>query len=136
MTRAELIQNLSRRSGLTHEGARRALDVLFGTATEVGLIAAALRQGERVLLPGFGTFESRLRKERPGLNPQTRARIVIPAGVSPAFRPASGLRAHVRAGGAPGSPGAAAAGPQLGAARGSGLPGDPSPARRGRSWPA
>ena len=96
MNRSELIERLALRAGLSVEGARRTVEVLFGSASEAGLIAGALRQGERVQLTGFGTFEMRQRQARTGRNPQTQERLSIPAGQSPAFRAGTALRAQVR----------------------------------------
>ena len=93
MNKTELIGQLSRRTGLPVDGARQAVEALFGSASDPGLIAAALRRGDRLQLAGFGTFETRRRKERLGRNPHTNQSIVIPASVAPAFRPASGLKA-------------------------------------------
>jgi len=92
MNRSELIAELSRRTGMSMEGARRAVEALFGTSHDAGLIGSALRRGDRVQLSGFGTFETRRRKERSGRNPHTLQRIVIPASVTPAFRPAGHLK--------------------------------------------
>jgi DNA-binding protein HU-beta len=92
MNRSELIAQLSRRTELSVDGARRAVEALFGTSNEAGLIATALQQGERVQLAGFGSFETRQRKERPGRNPHTHASIVIPACVAPVFKPAGHLK--------------------------------------------
>jgi DNA-binding protein HU-beta len=96
MNKSELIEALERRAGLSGPGARQAVEALFGTASDAGLIGAALRAGERVQLAGFGTFEARDRKQRIGRNPHTRERIVIPAGRSPAFRPGSVLKSQLR----------------------------------------
>ncbi len=96
MNKSELIEQLGRRTGLSGDGARSAVEALFGTAGEAGLIGAALRAGDRVQLAGFGTFEARDRKQRVGRNPHTRERILIPGGRSPAFRPGSVLKSQVR----------------------------------------
>lgn len=93
MNRTELITELSRDTGLSTDGARRAVETIFGTASAAGLIGTALQQGDRVQLAGFGTFETRHRKARPGRNPHTRESIVIPASVAPVFKPASHLKA-------------------------------------------
>jgi DNA-binding protein HU-beta len=42
--------------------------------------------GDRVVLVGFGSFESRQRKEREGRNPRTGDRMVIPPTTVPAFQ--------------------------------------------------
>ena len=95
-SRSDLIEQLARHAGLTSEGARQAVDALFGTAREPGLIATALRAGGRVQLAGFGTFEARQRRERAGRHPQTRERITIPAGVAACFRAGAGLKTSIR----------------------------------------
>jgi DNA-binding protein HU-beta len=96
MNKTDLIEQLGRRAGLSGDGARSAIEALFGSSSEAGLIGAALRAGERVQLAGFGTFEARARKERLGRNPHTRERIVIPAGKAAAFRPGSVLKSQLR----------------------------------------
>ena len=93
MNRTELITELTRHTGLSADGARRAVETIFGTASATGLIGTALQKGDRVQLAGFGTFETRYRKERPGRNPHTRQSIVIPASVAPVFKPAGHLKA-------------------------------------------
>ena len=95
-SRSDLIEQLARHAGLTAEGARHAVDALFCTTGEPGLIATALRAGGRVQLAGFGTFEARLRRERQGSHPQTRAKITIPASLAPCFRAGASLKTHVR----------------------------------------
>lgn len=108
MNKSELIAAVAARSGLSGDGARQAVEALFGQGGDAGVIAAALGAGERVMLAGFGTFEPRRRKEREGRNPHTRERIRIPASVVPAFRPGAALRDSLRparnAGGATGVP--------------------------------
>ena len=56
------------------------------------MIAAQLAAGEKVTLTGFGTFEVRARQEREGVNPQTRAKIIIPATKTPGFSASSTLK--------------------------------------------
>ena len=48
-------------------------------------IEAALANGDRVTLVGFGTFEARKRAARTGRNPQTGAPLKIEAKTVPAF---------------------------------------------------
>jgi DNA-binding protein HU-beta len=96
MTKTMLIERLARQGGMTPDQARRALEALFGTGDAPGVLAAALRDGERVQWNGFGTFEARLRKERHAHNPRTHEAIVVRAGAVPVFRAASALRDQVR----------------------------------------
>ncbi len=97
MNRTELVQELARRAQITPEAARRAVDGIFGNNRELGVIAAAVRAGERVQLAGFGTFEGRVRAARQGQDPRTRAPLLIPAARVPSFRPGSALRVALRA---------------------------------------
>ena len=57
-------------------------DVLNAVLTA---IAEAVASGEKVTLVGFGSFESRSRKEREGRNPATGEQITIPAAIVPTF---------------------------------------------------
>lgn len=89
MNRVELIENVAREAGLTQKDATAAV----GAALEA--IVAAVAAGERVQLPGFGTFESRERSARTGRNPRTGEEISIAASVAPAFKPASAFKERV-----------------------------------------
>ena len=52
----------------------------------VDTITAALADGDKVQLVGFGTFEVRERAARTGKNPRTGAAIKIDASKVPAFK--------------------------------------------------
>ena len=65
MTKTELIEKIAAEAGLTKKDAGKA----FGAT--VSAITAALAGGEKVSVPGFGTFEIRARKARTGKNPRT-----------------------------------------------------------------
>ena len=54
--------------------------------------AAALKDGDKVTLVGFGTFEVRERAERQGINPRTREPITIAASKSIVFKPGKALK--------------------------------------------
>ena len=49
-------------------------------------VVEEVAKGEKIQLVGFGTFERKERKEREGCNPQTGAKIPIPASMVPAFK--------------------------------------------------
>ena len=84
MTKSELIDALAERAGITREQAATAYEAIFSTSD--GIIATALRSGDRVRLTGFGTFEARTRAARTGRNPRTGALIEIPETTVPVFR--------------------------------------------------
>jgi DNA-binding protein HU-beta len=94
MNKSELVVSLSGRAGMTRSEALRAVNALFDA--DDGIIAATLRQGDRVQIAGFGTFESRERKARTGRNPRTGQEIKIGATTSPSFRPGKALKDAVK----------------------------------------
>lgn len=94
MNKSELVTILSSRADMTKTDASRAVDALFGA--DQGIISAALRNGDRVQITGFGTFEIRERKARTGRNPRTGSEIQIGPTSSPTFRPGKGLKDAVR----------------------------------------
>jgi DNA-binding protein HU-beta len=72
------------------DGDRRAAVAAVNGVLEE--IQQSLARGERVTLPGFGTFDRRERGPRTGRNPATGETIQIGATVAPVFRAGAGLR--------------------------------------------
>ena len=79
MTKVELIAAVANDANLTKKDAEAAVN------SALNAITAALKDGDKVTLVGFGTFEVRERPERKGRNPQTGAEITIEASKLPAF---------------------------------------------------
>lgn len=92
MNKRALIETITSDAGLDPRAAEAALNAAVST------ISAALVAGESVAIPGFGIFETRTRAARTGRNPQTGETMEIAAARVPAFKPASALKAAVRAG--------------------------------------
>ncbi|PVG81892.1 integration host factor subunit alpha [Nocardioides gansuensis] len=89
MNRKELVETVAREAGLTAAQATAAVAaVLDGVVTSVA-------RGEKVNLPGFGTFELRHRAARSGRNPQTGEAMEIAASDAPAFKPAAAFKQAV-----------------------------------------
>lgn len=86
MNKLDLVSAVAEKAGITKREAEAAVNAL------VESIEQALRQGERVNLVGFGTFQVRERKPRVGRNPQTGEEIRIPAGRVPAFKAGKALK--------------------------------------------
>ena len=86
MNKAELIAKIAEESKLTKKAAETALDAFVTSVEE------ALKNGEKVQLVGFGTFEVRERPARKGRNPQTKAEIKIPASKAPVFKAGKALK--------------------------------------------
>ena len=86
MTKAELIEALSNKLPLNKADAERAINIVLDD------VIAALRQGERVNISGFGTFSVSERQARTGRNPKTGASIEISASRSAKFKPGKQLK--------------------------------------------
>jgi DNA-binding protein HU-beta len=89
VNKSELIDALAEQSGLPKPEAARAIEALFGPR---GVIARALRAGQKVQVTGFGTFQVRARAARTGRDPRTGAPVAIAAASIPAFKPGQQLR--------------------------------------------
>jgi len=73
MNKAQLIEAMANKAGLTKADAKKALDAFIETTSE------ALKGEDRVALIGFGSFSVSTRVARTGRNPQTGKPIDIPA---------------------------------------------------------
>ena len=81
MNKQELIKSMAEKTSLNKANSEKALNAFIETLQE------ALANGEKVQLIGFGTFETKERAARVGLNPRTKEKIHIPAKKVPAFKP-------------------------------------------------
>ena len=86
MKKAELVEAIASKTGLTKADAARALEATLEIITE------ALQGGTRVPLVGFGTFNVSQRKAREGRNPQTGAVVQIPARKAVTFKAGTALK--------------------------------------------
>ena len=86
MNKTELIASEAQSAGLTKKDTDRVI------SAAIDAITAALVQGEKVQISGFGTFETKEREARVGRNPHTREAIEIPATRVPGFKPSKALK--------------------------------------------
>jgi DNA-binding protein HU-beta len=86
MSKKDLIDAVAKDAELTKEKAGVAVDALLEH------IRSAMRNGDEVRIPDFGTFKVSSRKAREGRNPATGATINIPASKVPKFSPSKGLK--------------------------------------------
>ncbi len=91
MNKTELINAIAAKSGLNKKNSEAALNAFIGSVEE------ALKEGDKVVLVGFGTFEVRKRAARKGRNPQTKQEITIPESKAPVFKAGKGLKDNVNA---------------------------------------
>ena len=86
LTKAALVEQVAHDAGLTKKRAAIIVDTVFGN------MAAALRQGEKVELRGFGSFRLRRREPRKGRNPRTGDRVDVPPRRVAYFKPGKELK--------------------------------------------
>jgi DNA-binding protein HU-beta len=79
VTKADFVDKLAAKSGLTKKDAAAVVDSFVDVLTE------ALKKGEDVQFTGFGKFYVQKRQARQGINPQTKKAITIPACTVPKF---------------------------------------------------
>ena len=88
--KSDIVDAVAEKTGLTKKDAQSALDAVLEAVSE------SLQRSERVQLTGFGTFQTRYRRERMGKNLQTGESILIPATTVPAFKAGKALKEAVK----------------------------------------
>lgn len=86
MTKAELIEEVSRVVEMTRKESEVIVDAIFAS------VVRALRAGDKIEIRGFGSFRTRQRQPRVGRNPKTGARVEVPAKRIPYFKPSKELK--------------------------------------------
>ena len=89
LTKAELAEHLFKVMGLNKREAKELIELFFEE------IRKALEHGESVKLSGFGNFNLRDKKQRPGRNPKTGEEIPITARRVVTFHAGHKLRSRV-----------------------------------------
>ena len=90
MNKTELIAAVAEKAGIAKKDAGAALDAMSESIIET------LKKGDKVQIVGFGTFETRKRAARTGINPQTKAEIKIAASTVPAFKAGKAFKDAVK----------------------------------------
>lgn len=91
MTKAELVSHIAKEAAITKKSAVMALDAF------VKAIHESLKKKEgRIRVSDLGTFKVVKKKARTGVNPQTKAKIKIPATKVPRFAASRALKEVVK----------------------------------------
>ena len=98
MTKADLIEEVSRLAELTRKDSEVIVDTIFDS------VVRSLRVGDKIEIRGFGSFRTRQRKSRVGRNPKTGDRVEVPAKKIPFFKPSKELKDLVNNSAAPAVP--------------------------------
>lgn len=91
MTKADLVEEVSRVSELTKKDAEQIVETVFLS------VIRALHAGDKVELRGFGSFRLRKREPRKGRNPKTGDRVDVPSKQVPYFKPGKELKDLINA---------------------------------------
>ena len=86
MNKTELVAAVAEKTGMSKKDSEKAVAAVFGT------IADTLKEGEKVSLVGFGTFDVKTRAAREGINPRTKEKIQIAASKLPTFKAGKALK--------------------------------------------
>jgi len=89
LTKPELVKSVAQKAGIKQKEAESAVDAF------VEAITGAVKEGDEVKIPGFGSFVVVERAPRQGKNPQTGEPIEIPARKAVVFRAGKGLKSAV-----------------------------------------
>jgi nucleoid DNA-binding protein len=85
-----LIDKIATKADLSKKDVETVIETMLDEITN------ELRQGNKVTLTGFGAFKVSNRAAREGINPQTKAKIQIPAMVVPKFTCGKALKEAVK----------------------------------------
>jgi DNA-binding protein HU-beta len=90
VTKADFVDKLAAKSGLTKKDAASVVDAFVDVITE------SLKRGEEVQFTGFGKFYVQTREARQGINPQTKVKISIAETKVPKFSPGAAFKNAVK----------------------------------------
>lgn len=90
MTKADFVAAVGKEANVSKATAEKVVNA------STTIITKLLKKGDRLALPGLGTFSVSKRKARIGRNPQTGKEIKIPAAKVPKFKAGSLLKSAVK----------------------------------------
>jgi len=89
MTKAEFVGKVAEGAGLSKKDAEAAIDATFEA------VAEALAAKDKVTVSGFGTFSTKERAERTGINPATKEKMTVAASTAAVFKVSKTLKDRV-----------------------------------------
>jgi integration host factor subunit alpha len=92
MTKADIIESVYERVGFSKKESAELVELVFDTLKET------LERGDKVKISGFGNFQPRFKRSRPGRNPQSGQPIEITARRVVKFVPSQVLKADLNDG--------------------------------------
>jgi DNA-binding protein HU-beta len=89
MNKTDLVNSIAKETGLSKSKSGEVVDAFVNAVSE------SLKNGEKVTLVGFGTFDTTHRNARKGRNPKNGDIIDIPAKTVAKFKAGSSLNKNV-----------------------------------------
>jgi DNA-binding protein HU-beta len=89
LNKKELIDSVTASTGETRRSVAGVIDAT------IDQIQKSVKKGDKVTIPGFGTFSRRARSARTARNPRTGESIKVRASKVPAFKPGAGFKQFV-----------------------------------------
>jgi nucleoid DNA-binding protein len=89
MTKADLVEEVSGKTGLTRTDVAVVVDVFLE------VVKKSLEDGNNIEIRGFGTFKIKQRKARKARNPRTGEEVPVPDRKVPVFRPSNEFKALI-----------------------------------------
>ena len=91
MTKADIVNEISKNTGIEKVTVQKTVEAFMGT------IKDSLENGENVYLRGFGSFVVKKRAEKTARNISKNTTIIIPAHNIPSFKPAKSFSNTIKA---------------------------------------
>ena len=98
MTKADLVDQVSRAIESTRKDAESVVETVFGS------VIKALQGNDKVEVRGFGSFRTRRRRGRIGRNPKTGEKVDVPPKRIPFFKPSKELKELINSESKPSAP--------------------------------
>lgn len=92
MTKAELVERIADRTGVSKKDTGIIVNMILEN------IGAALTDGDKVELRGFGSFKVKSRRSRVARNPRTGDSVAVPAKQVPYFKASNELKGRLNPG--------------------------------------
>ena len=90
MTKADIVNEVSKNTGIVKVTVQKAVEAFMGTVKD------SLTEGRNVYLRGFGSFIVKKRAEKTARNISRNTTIIIPEHFIPSFKPAKTFVAQVK----------------------------------------
>ena len=90
MTKSDLIERVAQQlPHISKKDTETVVNTIFDSMTE------SLKQGDRIEIRGFGSFQVKIREAREGRNPKTGDEVKIPAKRAPFFKVGKELKERI-----------------------------------------